>query len=60
MLAPEVVERRDAVRHIVDRLVGYSVALLEYEKARRASERRPSRDAAPAPARAPSSAGLKS
>jgi len=35
MLAPTVLERRDAVRHIVDRLVGYSVALLEREISQR-------------------------
>jgi len=35
MLAPTVLRRRDAVRHIVDRLVGYSVALLEREMTQR-------------------------
>ena len=35
MLAPSVVTRRDAVRRIVDRLVGYGVALLEHEIAQR-------------------------
>jgi AcrR family transcriptional regulator len=34
-LAPEVLTRAGAGRHIVDRLVGYSVALLEHEIARR-------------------------
>jgi AcrR family transcriptional regulator len=38
MLAPQVLDRRDAQRRIVDRLVGYSVALLDHEvAARRAS-----------------------
>jgi len=43
MLAPEVLAGEDAVRGIVDRLVGYSVALLDHEIARR-------RAPAPAPA----------
>ena len=35
MLAPEVLDRDDAARRIVDRLVGYSVALLDHEIALR-------------------------
>ncbi len=35
MLAPGVLNRRDAQRRIVDRLVGYSVALLDHEVAAR-------------------------
>ncbi len=35
MLAPEVLAPEDALRRIVDRLVGYSVALLDHEIARR-------------------------
>lgn len=34
-LAPAVFERAHAAEHIVERLVGYSVALLEHEQARR-------------------------
>jgi AcrR family transcriptional regulator len=39
MLAPEVLERPQAERHILDRLVGYTRALVEHEKARRAAPR---------------------
>ena len=39
MLAPEVLERPQAERHILDRLVGYSRALVEHEQARRAAAR---------------------
>jgi AcrR family transcriptional regulator len=50
LLAPEVLERRDAARQIVERLVGYAGALLAHEKARRAAPlptpRSPSRRAA--------------
>lgn len=35
MLAPKVLDRGNAVNSIVDRLVGYSVALLEHEAAQR-------------------------
>ena len=37
MLAPEVLDSPDAVRSIVDRLVGYGVALLDHEIALRAA-----------------------
>ncbi len=43
MLAPQLLAQKRAREHIVDRLVGYCMALLEHEKKRRASRRRTER-----------------
>ena len=45
LLAPQVLKREDAAQRIVDRLVGYSTALLAHEIASRAcpAHRRPAR-----------------
>lgn len=43
LLAPEVLDRADACEHIVDRVVGYSTALLAHEQARRAAGAKRSR-----------------
>jgi len=55
MLAPEVLAPEDAAQQIVDRLVGYSVALLDHEIARRrATTPAPPKDRRATPARRPS------
>ena len=55
MLAPQVLEGADAAARIVDRLVGYSAAMLEHEIAMR----RHGAHAAPCSTAAPSPAGRK-
>jgi hypothetical protein len=41
LLAPRVLGRPDAKAHVLDRLVGYSSALLQYEMVRRGGRRIP-------------------